>query len=187
MHVRRIVTGHDAQGRSVFVSDEPAPRANDFIDLPGYGVTQVWRNDTPASLGGTADRTLENGSLIPLPGGSSMLMISLPPDTVMAAPLNPARAFAQMSTAMPGLLECFEQQDPAMHCTPTVDYVVILEGELWLELDDGQQRRVSVGDVVIQNGTRHAWRNQSERVARAAVFMQGIAVRAGAAEARAPL
>ncbi|QXI26380.1 cupin domain-containing protein [Pseudomonas vanderleydeniana] len=178
MHVRRIVTGHDALGRSVFVSDEPAPRATDFIDMPGYGLTQVWRNDTPASLGGTGDCTLDNGSLIPFPGGSSMLMISLPPDTVMGAPLDPDRAFAQMSAAMPGLLECFEQQDPAMHRTLTVDYVVMLEGELWLELDEGQQRRVSAGDVVIQNGTRHAWRNKSGSVAKAAVFMQGLAPRA---------
>ncbi|MDR0209884.1 MAG: cupin domain-containing protein [Pseudomonas putida] len=183
MHVRRIVTGHDAQGRSVFVSDEPAPRATDFIDMPGYGFAQVWRNDTPATLGDTEDRTPQDASLIPLPGGSSMLMISLAPDAVMAAPLDPARALAQMSAAMPGLLECFEAQDPAMHRTPTVDHVVILEGELWLELDDGERRRVSAGDVVIQNGTRHAWRNTSDKVAKAAVFMQGIAPRA---EGRTP-
>ncbi|WP_264312425.1 cupin domain-containing protein [Pseudomonas putida] len=177
MYVRRIVTGHDAQGRSVFVSDEPAPRAKDFIDMPGYGITQVWRNDTSGSLGCSEDRTPGNASLIPLPGGSSMLMISLAPDSVMASPLDPARALAEMSAAMPGLLECFEAQDPAMHRTPTVDYVVILEGELWLELDDGQQRRVVAGDVVIQNATRHAWRNTSTKAARAVVFMQGIEAR----------
>jgi len=175
MHVRRVVTGHDAQGRSVFVSDAAAPRARNFTDMPGYGIAQVWRNDTPTSLGDADDRTLDNGSLIPLPGGASLLMISLAPDAVMAAPLDPARALREMSAAMPGLLACFEAQDPAMHRTPTVDYVVILEGELWLELDDGQQRLMRAGDVVIQNATRHAWRNTSGRVARAAVFMQGLA------------
>lgn len=175
MHIRRVVTGHDAQGRSLFVSDAPAPRAKDFIDMPGYGITQVWCSDAQPPQGSAEDRTLEHGPLIPLPGGVSMLMISLPPDSVMAAPLDPARALGEMLAAMPGLIECFEAQDPAMHRTPTVDYVVILEGELWLELDDGQQRRLSVGDVVIQNATRHAWRNTSERVAKAAVFMQGVA------------
>lgn len=175
MHVRRVVTGHDAQGRSVFVSDAPAPRARNFIDMPGYGITQVWSNDTPSTLGDTDDRTLGNGSLIPLPGGASLLMISLPPDTVMAAPLDQARALSEMSAAMPGLMECFEAQDPAMHRTPTVDYVVIIEGELWLELDDGQRRLVRAGDVVIQTGNRHAWRNTSDNVAKAAVFMQGLA------------
>jgi quercetin dioxygenase-like cupin family protein len=53
--------------------------------------------------------------------------------------------------------------------------VVILEGELWLELDDGEERLMRSGDVVIQNGTRHAWRNKSDKVAKAAVFMQGLA------------
>ncbi|NER60725.1 cupin domain-containing protein [Pseudomonas sp. MAFF212428] len=175
MHVRRVVTGHDAQGRSVFVSDAPAPRATHFIDMPGYGIAQLWCNHTPAGLGAANDRTLDNGSLIPLPGGASLLMISLAPDAVMAAPLDPARALREMSAAMPGLMACFEAQDPAMHRTPTVDYVVILEGELWLELDDGQQRLLRAGDVVIQNATRHAWRNTSGSVAKAAVFMQGLA------------
>jgi uncharacterized cupin superfamily protein len=101
-------------------------------------------------------------------------MISLPPDSVMAAPLDPQRAFGEMVEAMPGLIECFEPEAPGMHRTPTIDYVVIIEGELWLELDDGQERLVRSGDVVIQNGTRHAWRNKSDKVAKAAVFMQGL-------------
>ena len=92
-------------------------------------------------------------------------MISLPPDSVMAAPLDPQRAFGEMAEALPGLIECFEPEAPGMHRTPTIDYLVILEGELWLELDDGQERLVRSGDVVIQNGTRHAWRNKSNKPA----------------------
>ncbi|MNE76542.1 hypothetical protein D3C80_1727840 [compost metagenome] len=60
-----------------------------------------------------------------------------------------------------------------MHKTPTIDYGVLLEGELWLELDNGEQRLIRPGDVVIQNGTRHAWRNKSPHLAKAIFFMVG--------------
>jgi mannose-6-phosphate isomerase-like protein (cupin superfamily) len=171
MQIRRVVTGHDGQGKSVFVSDASAARAKDFSDIPGYGFSQVWSRDGASD----ADQSTLGGSLLPGVGGSSLLMISLPPDSVMAAPLNPQRALGEMVEALPGLIECFEPEAPGMHRTPTLDYVVILEGELWLELDNGEQRLVRSGDVVIQQGTRHAWRNKSERPARAAVFMQGLA------------
>jgi hypothetical protein len=101
-------------------------------------------------------------------------MVSLPPDTVMAAPIQPERALAEMLEFLPGLIESFEKEDPAMHCTPTLDYGVLLEGELWLELDDGEQRLLQVGDVIIQQSTRHAWRNRSSRPAKALFFMLGL-------------
>ncbi|WP_248800798.1 cupin domain-containing protein [Pseudomonas sp. MWU13-2105] len=170
MQIRRVVTGHDGQGKSVFISDACAPRAKDFSDIPGYGFSLVW-------LGGATcdgDQSTLGGSLLPGAGGSSLLMISLPPDAVMAAPLDPQRAFGEMLEELPGLIECFEAEAPGMHRTPTIDYVVLIEGELWLELDDGEERLVRSGEVVIQNGTRHAWRNKSDKVAKAAVFMQGL-------------
>lgn len=171
MQIRRVVTGHDGQGKSVFVSDACAARAKDFSDIPGYGISQVWSRDSASE----ADQSSLGGSLLPGVGGSSLLMVSLPPDSVMAAPLNPQRAFGEMIEALPGLIECFEPEAPGMHRTPTLDYVVILEGELWLELDNGEQRLLRSGDVVIQHGTRHAWRNKSEHPVRVAVFMQGLA------------
>ncbi len=171
MHVRRIVTGHDEQGHAVFVSDAPAPRATRFEDMPGYGIAQVWA--TQPDLPSTQDLTGPGSALIPGPGGTSLLMVSLPPDTVMAAPLDPQRAVAQMLETMPDLLQTFEAADPAMHRSPTLDYGVLLEGELWLELDNGEQRLLRPGDVVIQQGTRHAWRNRSTQVAKALFFMVG--------------
>lgn len=50
-----------------------------------------------------------------------------------------------------------------MHATPTVDYGIVLQGETLLELDDGHRTRLSAGDIVIQNGIRHTWRNHSGR------------------------
>jgi quercetin dioxygenase-like cupin family protein len=79
-----------------------------------------------------------------------------------------------LSAALPGLIESFEPDHPGMHTTATIDYGIILEGEMWLELDNGQSRLVKAGDIVIQNGTRHAWRNKSERIARALFVMIGV-------------
>jgi len=171
MQIRRVVTGHDEQGKSVFISDAGAPRAKDFSDIPGYGFSQVWCSEKAVD----GDQSTLGGSLLPGVGGSSLLMVSFPPDSVMAAPLDPQRAFGEMVEALPGLIECFEPEVPGMHRTPTLDYVVILEGELWLELDGGEERLVRRGEVVIQNGTRHAWRNKSDQVAKAVFFMQGLA------------
>lgn len=171
MEVRRVVTGHSEEGRSVFISDEIAPRAKSFQDIPGYGMAQIWATD-PENEGG-ADLSSMSGSLIPGPGGTSLLMISLPPDSIMAAPTNPQRALAEMMESLPGLIDHFEQESPGMHCTPTLDYGVVLEGEVWLELDDGEQRLLKAGDVVIQQATRHAWRNRSPKPVKAVFFMIG--------------
>ena len=54
-----------------------------------------------------------------------------------------------------------EPDNPGMHTSDTVDFVYIISGEIWLELDDGAEVRVGAGDCVVQNGTRHAWRNKS--------------------------
>ncbi|MCY1340677.1 hypothetical protein D9M68_343270 [compost metagenome] len=171
MQVRRVVTGHDESGRSVFLSDGPAPRHKDFQDLPGHGVAQIWCSGAGSEENG--DPTLLYGSLIPGPGTTSLLMVNFPPDTVMAAPIDPDRALGELFDALPGLFECFEPDQPGMHRTPTIDYGILLEGELWLELDDGQEKLLRAGDVIIQNATRHAWRNRSQAVAKAAFFMVG--------------
>ncbi|GFM57140.1 cupin [Pseudomonas cichorii] len=173
MQVRRVVTGQDEKGRSVFLADGPAPRAINFQDMPGYGIAQLWATQ-PGSATDT-DLTLLGGSLIPGAGGTSLLFVSFPPDTVMAAPIDPQRAVTEMVENLPGLIDIFETQDPAMHRSPTLDYGLLLEGELWLELDDGEQRQLLPGDVVIQQGTRHAWRNRSQATAKAVFFMIGAA------------
>lgn len=172
MQVRRIVTGHDEQGNSVFLADAPVPRAKSFPDMPGYGIAQAWATQPGSAT--DSDLTQAAGSLIPGPGGTSLLFVSLPPDTVMAAPIDPQRAVAEMVESLPGLIDIFETQDPAMHRSPTLDYGVLLEGELWIELDNGEQRLLRAGDVVIQHGTRHAWRNRSSTVAKAVFFMVGV-------------
>ncbi len=74
---------------------------------------------------------------------------------------------------LPGLAETFERDEPAMHATPTVDYAVVLEGEIWLEVDDHQTVHLRRGDVVVQNGTRHGWRNKGSQSATMLFVLHG--------------
>ena len=174
MKIRRIVTGHDEHGNSVFVSDDYAPRAKSFASIPGHAMAQLWTTAAnPVSTEQVSDPTLSYASLIPPQGGTSLAMFDFPPDTIMQNPIGGAQAFEELGAALPGLIETFEPEHPGMHTTATIDYGIILEGEMWLELDNGETRLVKAGDIVIQNGTRHAWRNKSDRIARAVFVMIG--------------
>ena len=74
---------------------------------------------------------------------------------------------------MPELAQTFEVDNPGMHTTDSVDYGIVLEGEVWLELDDGKQVHLQPHDVVVQNGTRHAWRNKSDKPVKMAFVIIG--------------
>jgi hypothetical protein len=115
-------------------------------------------------------------SQLPLPGGTCFLIVRFPPDSVYADPgFDPAAAAAEQRMASPGIAELFEPDYPGMHTTDSVDYIVVLAGEVWLELDDGQVSRLRAGDTVVQNGTRHAWRNLSTEPVTLAVVQVGAA------------
>jgi hypothetical protein len=104
--------------------------------------------------------------------GTRFLVVTFPPDSVFSAPgFDPQAAAAENSAISPGLAELFEAD--GMHATPTVDYGIVLEGEVWLELDEGRAELLRKHDVVVQNGTRHAWRNKSNRPATLAFVLIG--------------
>lgn len=67
-----------------------------------------------------------------------------------------------------------EPDNPGMHVTDSVDYVLVLDGTIWLDLDDGTMVRLGPGDTVIQNATRHAWRNLGREPATLAVVHVGV-------------
>ena len=174
MKIRRIVTGHDQSGKSVFLSDGEAPRAHSFASIPGHAMAQLWTTPprpVPVSL--QSDPTFNSPSLLPQLGGTSIAIFDFPPDSVMANPLDGQSAATELGQHLPGLFDTFDSSNPGMHTTPTIDYGILLEGELWLELDDGESRRVLPGDVVVQQATRHAWRNKSDKIARALFVMIG--------------
>lgn len=166
MKSTRIVTGHDSAGRSEVAYEGP-PLGGGFRHTPGFEVGIVWRT-TPAPLitVGAADSAAMPGSVLPPVGGTTAMVVTFPPDSATGVDFDPAAAAAEYMERLPGLAECFEPDAPGFHRSDTVDYGVVVEGELWLELDNGVTRRLGQGDVVVQNGTRHAWHNRSATPAR---------------------
>jgi hypothetical protein len=113
-------------------------------------------------------------SFIPEPGGTRLIFVTFPPDSVSSrSDFNPAAAGGEYLQQVPDLAMKFEPDHPGMHTTDTVDYGIVLDGEVWLELDDGKQIHLKTHDVIIQNGTRHAWRNKSGRPVKMAFVLIG--------------
>jgi len=156
---RRVVTGH-AGRKSVIKSDEKLS-AYGFKTVPGYEHTLIWANSDIPDLNQEQKQADYPSSIIPGPSGTSMHFVTYPPDSVFRDPsLDDQAARQEYAARLPGLAETLERDAPGMHTTQTVDYAVVFEGEIWLEVDDGQTVHLKQGDVVVQNGTRHAWRNK---------------------------
>jgi mannose-6-phosphate isomerase-like protein (cupin superfamily) len=100
--------------------------------------------------------------------------VTFPPASIFADPsFDGEAARSEALIRLSGLADHFEKEDPAMHKTNTVHYAVVYEGEIWLELDDAKTIHLNRGDVVVQNGTRHAWRNESSKPATMLFFLNG--------------
>jgi mannose-6-phosphate isomerase-like protein (cupin superfamily) len=117
----------------------------------------------PAVPAAGGDPTLARHTYFPDPGGTRFFVVRFPPaaaaESAAARGVDVAAATSRFFDQFPGLGDVMEADHPGMHASKTVDYLVILAGEIDLELDDGATRRLRAGDVVVQNGTRHAWKN----------------------------
>ena len=166
VNTRRIVTGHTPEGKSIFVSDGKPTRVVTLDNLPGAALMELWATDkVPALPSDSAiDPAMAMSSFVPGPMGTRFRMVRFPPTHEILNGLQQAfdaEALQKEFVAKaPGLAETHETEDSGMHTTETVDYDIVLSGELWLELDDGSEVHLKPGDCVIQNGTRHAWRNR---------------------------
>jgi mannose-6-phosphate isomerase-like protein (cupin superfamily) len=169
---RRIVTGN-VNGKSVVESDQPLP-AYEFKTVPGYEHTLVWVNPGTPDLGKQQRFDSYPDSVVPGPGGTSLHLVTFPRGSVFADPsFDGEAAQKEALVRLPGLADHFEKEDPGMHKTNTVDYAVVYEGEIWMELDDGETLHLNRGDVVVQNGTRHAWRNKGAKPVTMLFFLNG--------------
>jgi mannose-6-phosphate isomerase-like protein (cupin superfamily) len=157
---RRIVTGN-VNGKSVVQSDERM-QAYEFKSVPNYEHTLIWVNAATPDLSKEQRFDRYPDSVVPGPGGTSLHFVTFPPSSVFADPSFDGEAARQEALIrLRGLADHFEKEDPGMHKTNTVDYAIVFDGEMWLELDDAKTIHLKKGDVVVQNGTRHAWRNKS--------------------------
>jgi quercetin dioxygenase-like cupin family protein len=101
-------------------------------------------------------------------------LFTVPPETVLPAEdLNVEAGFEEMEAVWPGMAAHMEPDAPGMHTTDTMDFEYVISGEVWLQLDDGQEVHLKAGDTVIQSGTRHAWRNHGSEPCRMVVCLVG--------------
>ena len=169
---RRIVT-ENVNGKSVVQSDESL-LAYEFKTVPGYEHTLIWVNPAMPDL--SEEQRLDSypDSVVPGPGGTSLHFVTFPAGSVFADPsFDGAAARDEALIRLRGLADHFKKEDPAMHKTNTVDYAVVYDGEIWLELDDGETLHLQRGDMVVQNGTRHAWRNKGTKPVTMLFFLNG--------------
>jgi quercetin dioxygenase-like cupin family protein len=134
---RRIVTGHDADGRSVILQDGPTPKT---LDIGSAAFHELWTTDeTPTPIDLTEPRE--------------------PTDRPVRTPAPPGGVTVRFTHMAPGA-------EAPMHRTETLDVGVVLEGETYLLLDDGSETLMRPQDVVVQRGTNHAWANRSSQPVR---------------------
>lgn len=176
MGMRRVVTGHDEHGKAVFASDETVEPVTLAL-VPGSEYYRLWGGNDAPSFPDAGDPRPSDPFFPPL-GGYRFLVFTVPPGHRQTA--GPARSaeelaagFAEMDAMLPGLRDHMEPDARGMHTTASVDFEIVLEGEVWLELDDGAEVHLRPGDVVVQNGTRHAWRNKGDVPARLVGFLVG--------------
>lgn len=168
---RRVITGHDADGKAIIISDAP-PVHTQLVGGPG-GPTffEIWHTqETPALIYSQPQEFDENGLVLPPPKkGTRIRVIEFPPEGEEIQKLTKADAAAKFKS-MGDEKASTSGEDaphPLMHRTQTIDYGIVLEGEITLVLDRGETT-IQAGDIVIQCGTNHAWANRSGKICRMA-------------------
>jgi mannose-6-phosphate isomerase-like protein (cupin superfamily) len=159
--VRRIVTGH-RQGRAVVLYDSSAPNQK-LRQASGLVSTLLWVTDeTPADISASADRAAREIGVPPPPSGSIFRIVDFPPES---GTRSRDAILAEMGVGDHG-----GARHPAMHRTRSVDYAIVLEGEIDMLLDEGEVH-LEAGDVLVQQGTNHAWVNRSAAPCRIAFVL----------------
>ena len=177
--MRRVVTGHNQEGRSVVPMEGEPPRVSEFRNLPGLRFYEIWATDANPQVpinGEDPTVTMEN-FIAPL-GGTRFRIACFPPDAHIGelaakGEIDLNQIGAEFAAAMPDLARKLEPD--GMHTTDTIDYSFVLAGEIWCELDDGVEVHLKAGDCLVQCGTRHGWRNKGTETCIMAAVMVGAA------------
>jgi mannose-6-phosphate isomerase-like protein (cupin superfamily) len=169
---RRVVTGTDQNGKAVVTSNEEIEPVMVSL-MPGLEFGLAWGADDTVTLP-TDGTSADAPAYFPPERGFRFAFVTIPPESTPAAPPDDlAHAMAEVEEKLPGLLGHIEPDHPGMHTTDTIDFDVVLSGEIWLELDDGAEVKLETGDCVVQNGTRHSWHNRSSQPCVLAVALVG--------------
>lgn len=154
--VRRVVAGHDENGKAVIQYDSDAPNVRDNPNGPSS--TLFWVTDqTPADNSGSEDTGNTAVGIPPPPNGSVFRIVDFPPEAA-------DRAEEEAEIEPQAGVE-HGKGHPGMHKTNSIDYAIVMEGEIDMMLDDSEVH-LKAGDVVVQRGNMHAWANRSGGVCR---------------------
>lgn len=166
--IHRVVTGHDAHGKAIIASSGPLPSVVEIAAIPGTVFHEVWETRaTPAPIDNGADPSAGPLSLPPPPSGTRMRFVDVPPDTqdfLAHGATKMKEAFSQVGDVGASTVQAHSPH-PLMHRTESIDYGVVIEGEMTLVLDDSEVL-LQPGSVVVQRGTNHAWANRSGKPCR---------------------
>jgi mannose-6-phosphate isomerase-like protein (cupin superfamily) len=158
--VRRVVTGHDGDGRSTFIIDCPTPHI--FSRSKGSAIVhELWETArTPADNRGSADAIARGHRLPPPKSGSVFRVIEYPPDSERLAAIAREEKLPDDGSGRAAAADRNNPRHPGFHKTATIDYAIVLSGEIFAMMDDGEVL-LKTGDVLIQRGTNHAWSNRT--------------------------
>lgn len=173
--VRRVVTGHDPQGRAIIQEDGAVPRVQRIGGAHGPLFYEVWNTRaTPAPIDRASGEPAEQGiQLAPPKNGTRIRVLDIPPEDASINTLTPEQIqahFAEVGAADAPAEGGRSSRHAFMHRTETIDYGIVLEGELTLIMDVGETV-VRAGDIVIQRGTSHGWANRSRQHCRIAFIL----------------
>lgn len=164
--VRRIVTGHDSAGAAIIQEDGPTPRMQRVGGESGPMFHEIWNTRAaPAPIDPASGEPHEDGiSLAPPRNGTRIRVLDIPPDGDELEDMTPEKARAHFEEIGAGDAASFSGEGSRhahMHRTETIDYGIVLEGEVVLIMDEGETT-VRAGDIVIQRGTNHGWANRTD-------------------------
>lgn len=152
--VRRVLTGHDENGKSTFIADGLAPNVKEMASMPGLALTDLWETGgAPASNEGKADAAKRPVRLEPPKNGTILRIVEFPPDSAWRENADARAAFKSIGA---GHAKDQASSDPMMHKTSTVDYIVVLKGEIHAIMETGETL-LRAGDILVQRGTNHSW------------------------------
>ena len=164
---RRIVIGHDASGKAVALFDGPSPHVKKR-SAASNAITMLWvTGENPVDMAGSKDRAETQVGVPPPPNGTIFRIVDFPPTTTGAPPVDHHKMLIEMGIdpSTQGY-----SRHPNTHRTRSIDYAIILDGEIDMLMDDTEVH-VKAGDVLIQQGTNHAWVNNSGKVCRIAFIL----------------
>jgi hypothetical protein len=152
--VRRVLTGHDSGGKSTFIADGLAPNVKEMASMPGLALTDLWETTgAPADNDGHADAATRPVRLEPPKNGTILRIVEFPPDSAWRQNADAREAFKSIGA---GHAPDKKSADPMMHRTSTVDYIIVLKGEIHAIMEQGETL-LRAGDILVQRGTNHSW------------------------------